>query len=135
MKQLLALTAALGLALAAATPAVGTHCDPLTGERVGAPPCSQTPPDLCCSVLGPQTGPDTDVDGFPDRCDGDYNQDCIVGAPDYILFEANVFPAPYNALMDHDGVAPVGVICDFLFFSEMFSFQVDEYTATSDCVP
>lgn len=63
--------------------------------------------DSCDNCLGRMNAAqdDTDADGYGNRCDADYNQDLITGAPDFVTFR-DAFPssagtADFNPNADH----------------------------------
>jgi hypothetical protein len=94
-KVLAAWTLAFSLALLAAAPRAEAAC--VAGARSPAGPCGPGG-DLCCGSLSPGAQLiDSDGDGFGNYCDGDFNQDCVVGNPDILIASQN-FGAPACAL-------------------------------------
>lgn len=95
----------------------GDHCpDPIDPHPTTPDETTDTDhdgiPDICDRCLGKpdplQT--DQDQDGYGDRCDGDYDQDGLVGPPDLPLFETclgeiiTASPSCYDRDFDGDGV-------------------------------
>jgi hypothetical protein len=69
---------------------------------------------------------DSDLDGFGNACDADWNNDGVVGGSDYLVFSA-AFGAiagdtHYNPVVDSDGDGTIGG-SDYLLFSAQFGTQ------------
>jgi hypothetical protein len=67
--------------------------------------------DNCIEVPNPSQL-DVDYDGFGNACDADYNNDGVVGAPDFNqlkpAFGAVLGDALYDVLLDHNGDGAIG---------------------------
>jgi len=87
-----------------------------------------------CELVANQGQCDADRDGYGDRCDGDYNNDMIVGGPDFLDFKSNFPwdpnpatdpPVPPQWKYDHNGDGKVNTE-DFTTFSSLFSLSVGQ---------
>ena len=81
--------------------------------------------DLCdnCSSFANTDQRDTNLDGYGNVCDTDYNNDGIVGTPDYLIlvpaFGSRFGDAIYNPDIDSNGDGVIGTP-DFLFLAKGF---------------
>lgn len=116
MKALLVCTLASLLAQAVLATAASADCDPppaaLPGFRIVDFPVAS----FCFTSVSLT---DTDLDGFGNACDADYDQNCRVNVRDFRLFRAAFGTIGFGApLFDHDE-PPDGIvgIPDFVVFS------------------
>lgn len=116
MTMPLAFVATFAFLFAVGTSGAGPDTDP-DGDGV------QTNMDNCSAAAN--TGQqDDDQDGYGNACDGDYNQDGIVGGPDFTAFAAafgatSKTDANYSYVVDCNSDGIIGGP-DFTCFAEQF---------------
>jgi hypothetical protein len=92
----------LGASLAAAPAFAGDRCEKVQTERncVHGGSDDLDGDKICnwddnCEFVSNKDQADSDGDGFGNRCDGDFNQDGLVGLQDYLMFDS-VFDSQAN---------------------------------------
>ena len=71
-----------------------------------------------CRIVANANQVDTDADGFGNRCDGDFNNDCIVNSADLGFMKMVFFTSNPDADLNGDGAvnsADLGIFKQFFF--------------------
>lgn len=75
-----------------------------------------------CVVVPNATQADSDLDGYGNACDADYDQTGVVGTTDFSTFKQawNTSAPTYNEQVDHDCTGVVGTT-DFSTFKQLWN--------------